>query len=127
GVYRLSRRDRAGRPAGDVPLVRRVGGDYDRHVGAVPRRPAAPGIARAVTSPGEARAARRGGYLYALALAALGVVYGDIGTSPLYAIRYSFYGTHGIAVTPGNVLGVLSLVFWRSEERRVGKEWRSRS
>jgi len=65
-----------------------------------------------VTSPGEARAARRGGYLYTLALAALGVVYGDIGTSPLYAIRYSFYGTHGIAVTPGNVLGVLSLVFW---------------
>ena len=39
-------------------------------------------------------------------------MYGDIGTSPLYAIRYSFYGPHGIAVTPGNVLGVLSLVFW---------------
>jgi KUP system potassium uptake protein len=42
----------------------------------------------------------------------LGIVYGDIGTSPLYAIRESFYGTHGIAVTPGNVLGVMSLVFW---------------
>ena len=54
----------------------------------------------------------RGGYLAMLALAALGVVYGDIGTSPLYAIRESFYGTHGIAVTPGNVLGVMSLVFW---------------
>ena len=53
-----------------------------------------------------------GRYLLTLALAALGVVYGDIGTSPLYAIRESFYGTHGIAVTPGNVLGVLSLVFW---------------
>ncbi|OLD34700.1 MAG: potassium transporter Kup, partial [Myxococcales bacterium 13_1_40CM_2_68_15] len=53
-----------------------------------------------------------GGYLGTLALAALGVVYGDIGTSPLYAIRYSFYGPHGIPVTPGNVLGVLSLVFW---------------
>jgi len=53
-----------------------------------------------------------GRYLLTLALAALGVVYGDIGTSPLYAIRYSFYGPHGIAVTPGNVLGVLSLVFW---------------
>ena len=60
-----------------------------------------------MTSPAEARAARRGGYLYTLALAALGVVYGDIGTSPLYAIRYSFYGPHGIAVTPGNVLGEL--------------------
>jgi KUP system potassium uptake protein len=47
-----------------------------------------------------------------LALAALGVVYGDIGTSPLYALRESFHGTHGIAVTAGNVLGVLSLVFW---------------
>src|SRR5438874_1839042 len=53
-----------------------------------------------------------GRYLVTLALTALGVVYGDIGTSPLYAIRYSFYGPHGIAVTPGNVLGVLSLVFW---------------
>ncbi len=53
-----------------------------------------------------------GRYLLTLALAALGVVYGDIGTSPLYAIRYSFSGTHGIPVTPGNVLGVLSLVFW---------------
>jgi KUP system potassium uptake protein len=63
----------------------------------------------AATEPGSAP---RGGYLATLALAALGVVYGDIGTSPLYAIRESFYGTHGIAVTPGNVLGVLSLVFW---------------
>jgi len=63
-------------------------------------------------SPEHPRAARRrGDYLATVALAALGVVYGDIGTSPLYAIRYSF-GTHGIAVTPGNVLGVLSLVFW---------------
>jgi KUP system potassium uptake protein len=53
-----------------------------------------------------------GRYLATLATAALGVVYGDIGTSPLYAIRESFYGPHGIAVTPSNVLGVLSLVFW---------------
>ena len=51
-------------------------------------------------------------YVRTLAVAALGVVYGDIGTSPLYAFRESFYGQHGIAVTPGNVLGVLSLVFW---------------
>jgi KUP system potassium uptake protein len=47
-----------------------------------------------------------------LALAALGVVYGDIGTSPLYALRECFSGTHGVAVTRANVLGVLSLVFW---------------
>src|SRR5262245_57554759 len=47
-----------------------------------------------------------------LALAALGVVYGDIGTSPLYAIRECFLGEHGVALTRANVLGVLSLVFW---------------
>ena len=47
-----------------------------------------------------------------LVLAALGVVYGDIGTSPLYALRECFAGTHAIPVTPGNVLGVLSLIFW---------------
>lgn len=61
---------------------------------------------------GESGTAPRGRYLVTLALAALGVVYGDIGTSPLYALRESFYGPHGIPVTPGNVLGVLSLVFW---------------
>jgi len=65
-----------------------------------------------MTAHADARPGRRGGYLVTLALAALGVVYGDIGTSPLYAIREAFHGTHGIAVTPGNVLGVLSLVFW---------------
>lgn len=47
-----------------------------------------------------------------LSLAALGVVFGDIGTSPLYAIRECFYGEYAIAVTPSNVLGVLSLIFW---------------
>src|SRR6059036_3476485 len=62
--------------------------------------------------PSESGAAPRGRYLATLALSVLGVVYGDIGTNPLYAIRESFYGTHGIAVSPGNVLGVLSLVFW---------------
>jgi KUP system potassium uptake protein len=47
-----------------------------------------------------------------LSLTALGVVFGDIGTSPLYAIRECFHGDYGIAVTQANVLGVLSLVFW---------------
>jgi KUP system potassium uptake protein len=46
-----------------------------------------------------------------LALAALGVVFGDIGTSPLYAVSACFVGP-GIAVTPAHVLGVLSLIFW---------------
>ncbi len=47
-----------------------------------------------------------------LSFAAFGVVYGDIGTSPLYAIRECFHGDYGIEVTPENILGVLSLVFW---------------
>ena len=48
-----------------------------------------------------------------LALGALGIVYGDIGTSPLYAFRETFHGHgHELAVTETNVLGLLSLVFW---------------
>jgi KUP system potassium uptake protein len=47
-----------------------------------------------------------------LCLTAIGVVYGDIGTSPLYAIRECFFGPHGVPVTQTNVLGVLSLIFW---------------
>jgi KUP system potassium uptake protein len=50
--------------------------------------------------------------LRVLALAALGIVFGDIGTSPLYAIRECFHGDYGIPVSPQNILGVLSLVFW---------------
>lgn len=50
--------------------------------------------------------------LLGVALGALGVVYGDIGTSPLYALRECFHGGHGVEPSPGNVLGVLSLVFW---------------
>jgi KUP system potassium uptake protein len=47
------------------------------------------------------------------ALGALGIVYGDIGTSPLYAMRETFRGHgHSIVLAPGNVLGVLSLIFW---------------
>ncbi|WP_243313610.1 potassium transporter Kup [Fundidesulfovibrio agrisoli] len=47
-----------------------------------------------------------------LALAALGIVYGDIGTSPLYTIQECFHGLHAMPVTQQNVLGVLSMVFW---------------
>ena len=50
--------------------------------------------------------------LAGLTLAALGVVYGDIGTSPLYALRECFDGVHALPVTPGSVLGVLSLFVW---------------
>jgi len=47
-----------------------------------------------------------------LMLGALAVVFGDIGTSPLYALRECFIGSHGAALTPENILGVLSLFFW---------------
>ncbi len=47
-----------------------------------------------------------------LVVAALGVVFGDIGTSPLYALRECFAGSHPIPVTRENVLGVLSLIVW---------------
>lgn len=47
-----------------------------------------------------------------MALGALGIVFGDIGTSPLYALRECFAHEHGIGVSPENILGVLSLIFW---------------
>jgi KUP system potassium uptake protein len=47
-----------------------------------------------------------------LSIAALGIVYGDIGTSPLYAMRECFSQPHGMAVSRDNVLGILSLFFW---------------
>ena len=49
--------------------------------------------------------------LASLTLGALGVVYGDIGTSPLYALKEVFHGGH-VAATNANILGVLSLIFW---------------
>ncbi|HEX6748827.1 MAG TPA: KUP/HAK/KT family potassium transporter, partial [Longimicrobium sp.] len=60
----------------------------------------------------QAREQPTGRYLFVLAFAALGVVYGDIGTSPLYAMREAFRPESGIAATPANVLGILSLIFW---------------
>src|SRR5215831_2175891 len=53
-----------------------------------------------------------GRYLVSLTVGALGVVYGDIGTSPLYALRECFAGAHPLLPTHANVLGVLSLIFW---------------
>lgn len=66
-------------------------------------------------APGERHAAGKrptGKYLAVLSLAALGVVYGDIGTSPIYALRESLHGGYGIETTAASVLGVLSLIFW---------------
>src|SRR5882672_10724697 len=66
----------------------------------------------ASTPRSDPKASPRGRYLLALSVGALGVVFGDIGTSPLYALRQAFHGEHAMAVTPVNVLGVLSLIFW---------------
>ena len=50
--------------------------------------------------------------LSTLAVGAIGVVFGDIGTSPLYSLRESFIGAHPLAVDPAHIFGVLSLIFW---------------
>ncbi|HEX6146740.1 MAG TPA: KUP/HAK/KT family potassium transporter, partial [Acidimicrobiia bacterium] len=51
-------------------------------------------------------------YLLVMSVGALGVVYGDIGTSPLYAFRESFHAAEGLGVDRASVFGVLSLMFW---------------
>ncbi len=47
-----------------------------------------------------------------LIIGAIGVVFGDIGTSPLYTLRQCFTGTHRLSLAPENVLGILSIIFW---------------
>ena len=61
------------------------------------------------TSRSDAARSQR---LSKLTITAIGVVYGDIGTSPLYTIRECFSGPHGFAPTHENVLGVLSLIVY---------------
>jgi len=73
----------------------------------VPPSGSDPAPATSTTSPATSHPART----TTLALAALGVVFGDIGTSPLYAMRETFHLAH-IEPTRENVLGILSLVFW---------------
>src|SRR6476620_9577498 len=50
--------------------------------------------------------------LPSLALAAIGVVFGDIGTSPLYSLKEAFSPSHGIGLSEASILGVISLLFW---------------
>ena len=68
------------------------------------------------TSQPEAQQGAHGGHgsngLALMTLGALGVVFGDIGTSPLYSFKECFHASHGIAITEANVLGILSLIFW---------------
>lgn len=65
-----------------------------------------------MSNPSGAHGVAHGKALRALTIGALGVVYGDIGTSPLYALKESFQPSHGLALSPENILGILSLVFW---------------
>ena len=65
-----------------------------------------------VASPAIAHAHPARNRLLPLTLTALGVVYGDIGTSPLYAMRECFFGSHAVPPTHENVLGVLSLIIY---------------
>jgi KUP system potassium uptake protein len=51
-------------------------------------------------------------YLLLLSLGAVGIIYGDIGTSPLYAIKECFSPSHGLPINHDNILGILSLIFW---------------
>ncbi|WP_204276874.1 KUP/HAK/KT family potassium transporter, partial [Escherichia coli] len=62
----------------------------------------------AETSPSHGHQDRLG----TLAVGAIGVVFGDIGTSPLYSLKESFIGHHPLAVDPEHIFGVLSLIFW---------------
>ena len=72
-----------------------------------------PGTAAIVTThPKDTGAAAHKGGFAALTIGALGIVYGDIGTSPLYALDQIFFGHAGLAVTPDAVLGGISLVIW---------------
>lgn len=61
---------------------------------------------------GSVEGAPEGARLTKLSVAALGIVFGDIGTSPLYAVRQCFFGGTPLPVTQQSVLGVLSLIFW---------------
>ena len=71
-------------------------------------------LAPTATEPDREGAAPPHGraHLRTLTLAALGVVYGDIGTSPIYAMREALHGVHGVAASHDNVLGLLSLILW---------------
>jgi KUP system potassium uptake protein len=100
---------------GAVEVLRRRRGPHDAAGEArrpIPRCRRRKPEADTVSDPAHEGGEPRGRYLALLSLTALGVVYGDIGTSPLYAVRESFHHTHGLEPTPRNVLGVLSLIVW---------------
>src|SRR5207237_7076043 len=65
----------------------------------------------AITSPAPSEPLHRSSTA-ALVVGAIGVVFGDIGTSPLYALKTAFKPETGIPLTPDNVMGILSLIVW---------------
>jgi KUP system potassium uptake protein len=67
-------------------------------------------MSTSAATPAPVRFARQS--TAALVVGAIGVVFGDIGTSPLYALKTAFGPEHGIPLTPDNVLGILSLIVW---------------
>jgi KUP system potassium uptake protein len=69
-------------------------------------------VTHSATHSAAHHAAPHGADLWKLSLGALGVVYGDIGTSPLYALKETVTAPHGVVPGPENILGVLSLFFW---------------
>src|SRR3954466_13284561 len=85
-----------------------------REASPTPEKPvsdARPSSPPSVAAPGGDHH-RRDGDTWKLALGAIGVVYGDIGTSPIYAIKECFTTPHGVPATPDNIFGILSLVVW---------------
>jgi KUP system potassium uptake protein len=73
------------------------------------------GLSEVGTSPhphADPKKPRGGKYLFLLSVGALGIVYGDIGTSPLYAFRESFVAAEGLGVNEESIMGILSLMFW---------------
>ena len=112
----VAERSTAAQPVGPArSSATHVEGNADGERDELDERESSKRFARQLTvQPAEAQhevepAGRR---LALLMLTALGVVYGDIGTSPLYAIRECLQPAHGVPVTEPNVLGVLSLIFW---------------
>src|SRR4051812_35797000 len=60
----------------------------------------------------SAASANRSSPLAPMIIGAIGVVYGDIGTSPLYTLRQCFTGLHRLDLSPASILGILSIIFW---------------
>ena len=79
---------------------------------AEPHPPASPASSAASPAHGSNGHHAPGGAAAGLVMGALGVVFGDIGTSPLYALRETFTHGSGMSATPEHVLGVLSVLFW---------------